>query len=48
MGDLKPDGKMVGVLFIIGFRSVAPRQPAACTKRASFFLEIFVCTRFSG
>eukprot|EP01050_Picozoa_sp_SAG11_P042875 SAG11_NODE_19993_length_454_cov_5.718310_1_plen_102_part_01 len=21
---------------------------AACTKRASFFLEIFVCTRFSG
>eukprot|EP01050_Picozoa_sp_SAG11_P031509 SAG11_NODE_9819_length_878_cov_1.863928_1_plen_97_part_00 len=26
----------------------AAAKPAACTKRASFFLDFFVCTRFSG
>eukprot|EP01050_Picozoa_sp_SAG11_P010441 SAG11_NODE_1044_length_6049_cov_4.050084_2_plen_133_part_00 len=30
------------------FRSVVPRQPAACTNRGSFFLEIFVGTHFTG
>eukprot|EP01050_Picozoa_sp_SAG11_P049747 SAG11_NODE_27349_length_333_cov_7.337607_1_plen_74_part_01 len=35
---------MIGVPF---YDRVVPPQPA-CTNRASFFLEIFVCTRFTG
>eukprot|EP01050_Picozoa_sp_SAG11_P017990 SAG11_NODE_2656_length_3121_cov_2.233212_5_plen_80_part_00 len=36
---------MIVVSFYYRF---VPPQPAACTNRASFFLEIFVCTRFTG
>ena len=33
----KPYGKMIGVPF---YHRVVPPQPAACTKRGNFFLEL--------
>eukprot|EP01050_Picozoa_sp_SAG11_P057997 SAG11_NODE_36818_length_259_cov_3.593750_1_plen_55_part_01 len=44
----RPYGKMIGVPFYHRFSHSGAPQPAACKILGNFFLEIFVCTRFSG
>ena len=43
MGDLKTYGKMIGVPF---YHRVVPPQPAACTKRGSFFSKFLYVRDF--
>eukprot|EP01050_Picozoa_sp_SAG11_P003161 SAG11_NODE_173_length_13507_cov_10.489931_3_plen_80_part_00 len=44
----KPYDKMIGLPFYYRFSHSGAPQPAACKILGNFFLEIFVCTRFSG
>eukprot|EP01050_Picozoa_sp_SAG11_P031636 SAG11_NODE_9917_length_870_cov_1.093385_1_plen_69_part_00 len=46
----RPENPMIKwqrYLFNVGFRTVVPLQLAACTIRASFFLEFFLCRTYA-